>query len=326
MSKVLDEFRVAERTNSAGVGNSGDVFAARDAEATALACAGADEQHRREADSRRLADTELLAALRRQQAAEDLAISHAQNRSRAESAAEAVASERAHAERQLENAIRIRKEVEERALADAKRHELAATELARAAQTRLAREREAEAISRQRAESERAAADQATEKLRAERALEALTIARTTAERDAALQAERRKTQEDEAAEAVRMRVRAQHDERQSLADHESAKASAEIAHHQRVIEEARLVKPVRTSSALNNAPDKRPANRPSELLRLGLMLCIGGTLGFAAGYLGKVGREASFRSTVPELWKLRLDDNLPRQPASARPAAPVPK
>lgn len=326
MSKILADIRALDATQSNVADNANDIYAARNAEAAALALAGAEDQLRRQADARRFADTELLAALRRRQAAEDLATLQAQNRSQAESAAEAVAAERAHAERQLENAIRTRKEIEERALADAKRHELAAAELARAAQMRLAREREAEAISRQRAESESNAADLAEEALRADRALEALTIARTAAERDAAQQAARRKAQDEEAAEALRLRVRAQQDERQSQAEHKSAKALAEIAHHQRLIEETQLTEQAGTPTPLEPVSSQPAPAQPREFLRLGLMLCIGAVLGYALGYQGDIRSTASFGENSPQTWQLKLDHNMPQPPGAAKPAQPSAK
>ncbi|MBK6638151.1 MAG: hypothetical protein IPG34_11090 [Rhodocyclaceae bacterium] len=175
MSRVLDELRAAERSRhpakpageSSGGAIDSAIDAARAGEALALQLAGADECARREADARRSADNELLAALQRKQAAEELALAQAQKRAQAEAAAESAAASRAHAERLLEMAARARVEAEERALADTKRREFAAAELTKAAQSRVAREQEATTLARQRAESERHAADLSMETARA---------------------------------------------------------------------------------------------------------------------------------------------------------------
>lgn len=314
------EARLAQHARSIGAGNAADVYAARDAEAAALALAGADDCQRRESDARRLADTELLGALQRKLAAEEQAILQAQNRSQAEMAAETVAAERAHAERQLEIASRSRIDAEQRALADTKRREFAAAELAKATQARLTREREAEAIARQRAESERNAADLAEQTIRTERELEALTLARTTAERDAAQQAARRKLQDDEAADALRMRLRAQQDERESKAAHESAKTLAEAAHLQRLGVESELAAQPRAPLAA----DRSSPARSRQLLRLGLMLCIGAALGYALGGLGMSEGKTWFQGELPESWKLKLDRNLSPQAGASKPGFPA--
>lgn len=316
------EARLAQHARSIGAGNAADVYAARDAEAAALALAGADDCQRRESDARRLADTELLGALQRKLAAEEQAILQAQNRSQAEMAAETVAAERAHAERQLEIASRSRIDAEQRALADTKRREFAAAELAKATQARLTREREAEAIARQRAESERNAADLAEQTIRTERELEALTLARTTAERDAAQQAARRKLQDDEAADALRMRLRAQQDERESKAVHESTKTLAEAAHLQRLGVESELAAQPRTPAPL---AAHRSSPAPSrQLLRLGLMLCIGAALGYALGSPGMSEGKTWFQGELPESGKLKLDRNLSPQAGASKPGFPA--
>ncbi|MDZ4255849.1 MAG: hypothetical protein U1A72_25060 [Sulfuritalea sp.] len=316
------EARLAQHARSPAAGNAVDVYAARDAEAAALTAAGADDCQRRESDARRRADSELLDALQRKLAAEELAILQAQNRSQAEMAAETVAADRAHAERQLEIASRSRIDAEQRALADTKRREFAASELAKATQARLTREREAEAIARERAEAERNAADLAEQTIRSERELEALTLARTTAERDAAQQAARRKLQDDEAADALRVRLRAQQDEREIKDAHDSAKALAAAAHRQRLSVESELAAHPPTPAPI--AADQRSPAPSRQLLRLGLMLCIGVALGYALGNPGIFQSKAWFQGELPEAGKLKLDRNLSPRTGASKPGFPA--
>ncbi len=216
MSKILESLMAAERlrrdVQERRAPESPALEAERDAEAVALAAAGAAENGVRQAEERLRQETELLAVAQRRHAAEELAMQQAQAKSAADTEAEAIAAERAHAERMLENAVRLRIDAEQRALTDAKRRELAAAELATAATSRAQREQEAEALAKERAASERRAADLATEKVRAEQIAEAAALARSAAERDALLQTERRLAQENAAQQALESRLDAEHE------------------------------------------------------------------------------------------------------------------
>jgi hypothetical protein len=290
---------------------AGDTYAVRDAEAAALTRAATDERQHRASDARRHADAGFLDALRRKQAAEELAIRQAQQRSEADTAAESAAAERAHAERMQELAARSRVDAEARALADAKRHEFAAAELAKATRARLAREQEAESLARQRAESERGAAELLTERIRGEQALEARVLARVAAERDAALQAARRQEKDEELADAARARVRAEQELAQQEAASHSAEAGTRITNRQSDADQPALVAPAAPAKAdVAHGARLAPASRFGW--RAGLLLCLGIALGGATGYLVAARGDRAPSSAVPDVWQLKLDRELP--------------
>jgi hypothetical protein len=228
MSKILESLMAAERlrrdVQERRTPESSTLDAERDAEAVALAAAGAAENGVRLAAERCRQESELLAVAQRRYVAEELAMQQAQARAATEAEAEAIAAERAHAERMLENAVRLRIDAEQRALADAKRRELAATELATAAASRAKREQEAEGLAKERAASERRAVELASEKVRAEQIAEAAVLARTAAERDALLQTERRVAQEHAAHHAMEARQDAEQSGNPAFAGNDSAR------------------------------------------------------------------------------------------------------